>query len=52
MMTPAHVFSSARRYAPPQAQSGLRDVATRMFYFTTVVIVFVFVSILITGVHP
>jgi hypothetical protein len=31
---------------------AVRDVATKVFYFSLVAAVFIFISMLLTGVHP
>ncbi len=52
-MTLAHVFSGARPSALPSGFSdALSDVAIKVVYFSLTVTAFVFVSILLTGVHP
>jgi hypothetical protein len=52
-MTSTHVFPRARAYALPEMRSGiLLDVMAKTFYFTLAASAFVFVSILMTGVHP
>jgi hypothetical protein len=48
-----HTFRSAGVYLQPENRSAaLRDVAARVFHFTSVAIVFAFVLILTTGLHP
>jgi hypothetical protein len=52
-MTATHVLPAVRRDALPEIRAFvLRDIATKAFYFTLVASVFVFVSILITGIYP
>jgi hypothetical protein len=52
-MTSTHVLPDAIHYALPEVRSGvLLEVATKVFYFSLVATVFVFVLILLTGVHP
>lgn len=52
-MTSTHVLPAVKRDVLPVIQVFvLRDVATKAFYFTLVASVFVFVSVLFTGVHP
>jgi hypothetical protein len=52
-MTSTHVLPTVRRGALPEIRTFvLREIATKTFYFTLVASVFVFVSILITGVYP
>lgn len=51
-MTSTHVPPRATLYGLPEVRFGfLRDVATKVFYFSLVTIVFVFVSTLLTGVY-
>ena len=55
-MTSIHVVSAPIRRLPDFPTEGragvVRDVATRWFYFTSIVVVFAFVLILTTGAHP
>jgi len=55
-MTLAHVFPGARPRAPHAVSDVYRDVladaTVKTVYFTLVATVFVFASILLTGVHP
>lgn len=52
-MTSTHVFPRARASALSEIRSGiLPDVVAKTFYFTLAAAAFVFLSILITGVHP
>ena len=52
-MMSTHVFPRARAHALPDIRSGiLLDVMAKTFYFTLAASAFVFVSILMTGVHP
>jgi hypothetical protein len=56
-MTLAYVFPGARPRAIPHAVSDvyrdvLADATVKTVYFTLVATVFVFASILLTGVHP
>jgi hypothetical protein len=52
-MTSTHVLPIVRRDALPEIRTFiLRQIAAKVFYFTLVASVFVFVSILITGVYP
>ena len=50
------VLSGPMRRFPGFAAAGrpgaVADVATRLFYFTSIAIVFAFVLILTTGTHP
>jgi hypothetical protein len=51
-MTP-HVLPSAIPYVLPEVEYGVvRDIAIKAFYFFLVAAAFVFVSILLTGIHP
>jgi hypothetical protein len=52
-MTSTHVLPGVIPSVLSQDRSRvLRDVATKTLYFSLVAIVFVFVSILLTGAHP
>ena len=52
-MTLAHVFPGARpRALPGGFPDALSDVTIKVVYFSLVATAFVFVSILLTGVHP
>jgi hypothetical protein len=51
-MTP-HVLPGAIPYVLPEVEYGVvRDIAIKAFYFFLVAAAFVFVSILLTGIHP
>jgi hypothetical protein len=48
-----HALPRAVRYALPKVEYGfVRDVAIKTFYFSLVATAFVFISILLIGVHP
>jgi hypothetical protein len=52
-VTSTHVFPGARTYVLPEIRSGIfRDIATKTFHFALIATAFVFVSILITRIHP
>ena len=52
-MTSIHVLPAVRRGLVLEIEIFvLRDVAAKAFYFTLTASVFVFLSILITGLHP
>ena len=48
-----HALPGAIAYVLPNVEYGVvRDIAIKTFYFSLVAITFVFVSILLTGIHP
>ena len=52
-MTSTHALPGVIPYVLPQVRSGaIRDVATKVLYYSLVATVFIFVSILLTGAHP
>lgn len=52
-MTAVLAFSAPTRDFPAEGRLGvIRDVAARLFYFTSIAIVFAFVLALTTGTHP
>jgi hypothetical protein len=49
----AYAFPRANSRSNPRVlASALRDLAAKVVYFSLVAAVFVFVSILLTGIHP
>jgi hypothetical protein len=53
MTSHVHVLPSPVPYAYPNVGYGVvRDIAIKTFYFSLVATAFVFVSILLTGIHP
>jgi hypothetical protein len=52
-MVSTYVFPGDGSYVVPKIRSGLvRDVMTKTFHLTLILSAFVFVLILIAGVHP
>jgi hypothetical protein len=52
-MTSTHVLPGVAPSVLPEVRSGvLPDVAAKVFYYSLVATVFIFVSILLTGAHP
>jgi hypothetical protein len=52
-MTLAHVLPGVRLDVLPSVRfHALPDMATKAIYFSLATTVFVFVSILLTGIHP
>ena len=52
-MTSTHVLPGLTPSVLPEVRPGvLHDVATKVFYYSLVATVFVFISILLTGAHP
>ena len=55
-MTSIHIVAGSIRHFPDvlaeRRPSIIRDAASKIFYFTTVAIVFAFVLILTIGTHP